>query len=334
MPDARNNNYSLKEYAEAQRELGLCPNSSEDSVKRMTKAGLFFGIPHGVYLLTAVSDILHDTFPGETGFVLRLGHMGLVDAIFRHHGLSTELRDRVLDVLHEQSASAIFQEFCDRREIPFHLIMFDSNLVLTRTPRQDFGKLETRRAVETVLRQLATPTTEAPPHDTAHSDRRAPLAKSASSTTLTLTLTPTHSTAAPFSSQQQQQHGSCQSISFLWALVERPGYTAKKRIEGRCDALLSDLMQKLSARVQLTVVVTDIIAEVLQSLSSKISLPLDPEQLRLVFDRMAKQFGRWKEELEAIYSTLKTLSASSRHSTPSLVLAIYSTPSDVHRVII
>ncbi|CAJ0564717.1 unnamed protein product, partial [Mesorhabditis spiculigera] len=470
-----------------------------------------------IQLLTAVSDILHDTFPDETRFVLRLGHMGLVDAIFRHHGLSTELRDRVLDVLHEQSASArqpgatervdilsevvgtrlatslasfwlsspsasaireegkmllksrdeplrdacktaiahlerivelfrdqnidielcpllvyrprtfadglVFQfgahllrkgrlgvypvvaggrydgmltrirgpedekppgelalcgcslnldlllglggqqqntaapapcqvllgsftramtieklalarqlrdEFCDRREIPFHLIMFDSNLVLTRTPRQDFGKLETRRAVETVLRQLATPTTEAPPHDTPHSDRRAPLAKSASSTTHPLT--PTHSTAAPFSSQQQQQqqqqHGSCQSISFLWALVERPGYTAKKRIEGRCDALLSDLMQKLSARVQLTVVVTDIIAEVLQSLSSKISLPLDPEQLRLVFDRMAKQFGRWKEELEAIYSTLKTFSASSRHSTPSLVLAIYSTPSD------
>ncbi|CAJ0587769.1 unnamed protein product, partial [Mesorhabditis spiculigera] len=415
-----------------------------------------------IQLLTALSDILHDTFPDETRFVLRLGHMGLVDAIFRHHGLSTELRDRVLNVLHEQSASArqpgatervdilsevfgahllrkgrlgvypvvaggrydgmltrirgpedekppgelalcgcslnldlllglggqqqntaapapcqvllgsftramtieklalarqlrdvglavdtmnepldnhsldALKEFCDRREIPFHLIMFDSNLVLTRTPRQDFGKLETRRAVETVLRQLATPTTEAPPHDTPHSDRRAPLAKSASSTTHPLT--PTHSTAAPFSSQQQQQqqqqHSSCQSISFLWALVERPGYTAKKRIEGRCDALMSDLMQKLSARVQLTVVVTDIIAEVLQSLSSKISLPLDPEQLRLVFDRMAKQFGRWKEELEAIYSTLKTLSASSRHSTPSLVLAIYSTPSDVHRVII
>ncbi|CAJ0587306.1 unnamed protein product, partial [Mesorhabditis spiculigera] len=87
MSDARNNNYSLKEYAEAQRELGSCMPEFKDSVKRMTKAGLFFGIPLGVYVSYVhghrqVKPIFVKTLATTLASVMTFASMGLVIGTF------------------------------------------------------------------------------------------------------------------------------------------------------------------------------------------------------------------------------------------------------------
>ncbi|CAJ0962482.1 unnamed protein product, partial [Mesorhabditis belari] len=238
------------------------------------------------------------------------------------HCVSADIRHEPLD---SEAALDAIKEHCRKSGIATHLIMFDANSILVRHDKAEYGKVDVRKAVEIVLSLSANT------GNTGNLENRSSLSGGAvtrSSLTSSSYLHASNVSALPMS--------PFTLVTYQWATTEKPRFGDRKKIEGQCQGLLSDTIRKFSPTTRVNVLITELPTDILGAVHGKLEISLTEDQLRTFFDSFTRQFGKFKEDLEVLYTLILPLissrSSSSSTSFQMTVLVLYSIPANIYRI--